>query len=369
MDVRETRTAELLSRPETIRALLEGAAEAVMAVDGEGRIVLVNRMTETMFGYSRRDLTGRPFETVLPERLRAENAAQWRACFPALGSKDPNTVYEILGLRRTGVEFPMDVRLSVIQTELGPLAFTFISDATARRQSEDALRQSQKELRALAGRLISAGEEYRKQLARDLHDIFSQRLALLSMEVSALEQEASHSAPAVREPLRDLRDQIVRLASDVHRISRQLHPSILTDLGLAAALESECFAFTRLHGTSAKLVSAKVPASLPEEISVALYRIAQEGLLNAAKHAQATEVRLSLESDNGEVVLTIEDDGKGFDPAKPRKSSGLGLVSIEERARLVNGSVKVESKAGQGTSLQVRVPIGKGSDEATDSAG
>ncbi len=365
----ERKTTELLSRPATVRALLEGAAEAFMAVDQDGRIVLVNRMMEAMFGYTRQDLIGQPFGKVVPESRRAEYSARWPECFRTLGAWEPGTVYESAGLKKNGTEFPIEVRVSVIDTELGPLAFTFITDATPRRRSEDALRRSQQQLRALAGRLISAGEETRRQLARDLHDIFSQRLALLSMEVSALEQEARGSNLEFADSLKALSEQIVRLASDVHHLSRQIHPSILTDLGLAAALESECLAFTRLHGTPAKLELGTIPPSLPEEVSVALYRIAQEGLRNASKHAQAQEVRLSLHSRDGEIVLRVEDNGVGFDPGADRKGGGLGLVSIRERARLVNGSVKIESRPGRGTSLIVRVPIRKSSNEAARTAG
>jgi PAS domain S-box-containing protein len=364
----ERRTTELLSRPATVRALLEGAAEAFMAVGQDGRIVLVNRMTEDMFGYTRQDLIGQPFGKVVPENRRAEYSAKWPECFRTLGTREPGTAYESAGLKKNGTEFPIEVRLSVIKTELGPLAFTFITDATPRRRSEDAQRRSQQQLRALAGRLISAGEETRRQLARDLHDIFSQRLALLSMEVSALEQEARGSAADIAESLKALSEQIVRLASDVHHLSRQIHPSILTDLGLTAALESECFAFSRLHGTPAVLDLGAIPP-LAEEVSVALYRIAQEALRNASKHARADEIRLSLRARNGEIVLKVEDNGVGFDPGAYRKGGGLGLVSIRERARLVNGSVKIESRPGRGTSLIVRVPIRTNSDEAARVAG
>lgn len=363
MDSAERRTAGLLSRPATLRALLEGAAEAFMAVDRNGRIVLVNRATQAMFGYTRRDLIGKPFARVLPESVRERYSAEWPSCFAALGSREPGSVYEAAGRRKDGTEFPIEVRLSIIETEAGPLAFSFVADTSARRQAEAALNESREQLRALAGRLISAEEESRKQLARDLHDVLSQRLALLSMEVSALEQEARRSAPELRDGLKSLGDGVVRLASDVQRISRQLHPSILADLGLAAALESECCAISHLHGTPAKLARANLPRSLPEDVSVALYRIGQEALRNAAKHAQASEIFVSLDSTDGDVVLKVQDNGRGFDPAVPRKA-GLGLVSIQERARLVNGSVKLESSPGRGTSLEVRVPLPKGNNEA-----
>jgi signal transduction histidine kinase len=342
----ERKITELLSTPDTVRALLEGAAEAFAAIGPDGRIVLVNRMMGAMFGYSSEDLIGQPFKKVVPAA-------------PGYGA-----VFDCAGLKRNGAEFPIEVRWSVIETELGPLAFTFITDATPRRRTREALRRIRQQFRTLTGQVISAGEETRRQLAGDLRDIFSQRLALLSMEVSALEQEARGSAQEIAEPLKTLSEQIVRLVSDVHHLSRQIHPSTPTDLGLTVALESECSAFRRLYGASAVLDLGQIPPSLPAEVAVALYRIAQEGLRNAAKHAQAREIRISLHSGDGELILRVEDNGVGFDPGASGKGGGLGLVTIRERARLVNGSLKIQSQPGQGTSLIVRVPIRKNSKEA-----
>ncbi|MBI1955684.1 MAG: PAS domain S-box protein, partial [Acidobacteria bacterium] len=135
------------------------------------------------------------------------------------------------------------------------------------------------------------------------------------------------------------------------------HPSILDDLGLTATLRAECAAFSKQHGIPARFLPHNVPESLPSDISLSLYRIAQESLWNAAKHAEAKEVLVTLTGSGEEIVLAIHDDGNGFDLAQIKGKGGLGLVSMEERVRLVNGGFSVTSEPGKGTSVAVRVPL------------
>ena len=208
----------------------------------------------------------------------------------------------------------------------------------------------------LTSRLISAREEETKRLARELHDAFSQRLALLGMETSALEQQLPRSDP-VGQTVQAMGEEIGELAKDVHELSRQLHPSILDDLGLTATLRAECSTFSQQHGVSVQFLSTNVPDSLPGDISLSLYRIAQESLWNVAKHAQAREITLALSHADKELVLAVEDDGKGFDPYQIKGKRGLGLVSMEERARLVCGNFFVQSQPGKGTRVEVRIPL------------
>jgi len=228
------------------------------------------------------------------------------------------------------------------------------------KQSEAALLLYQQELRALTAKLISVQEENSKYLARELHDVFSQKLAVLSMEISALEQRPPESPEALGNQLRQIAEQIGGLAKDIHQMSRQLHPAILDDLGLAAALNNECLAFSEQHGIPVKLTPQNVREPLPEDVSLCLYRVAQESLRNIGKHAGATEVRVALAGGTGEITLVIEDFGDGFDLDQVRGKGGLGLVSMDERVRLVGGTFSVQSEPGTGTRVEVRVPLRRG---------
>jgi PAS domain S-box-containing protein len=236
-------------------------------------------------------------------------------------------------------------------------------DITERRQVENALRkndaalrESQSELRLLAGKLLSAQEEERSALARELHDDLSQRLAALAMETAMLEADCRTFPEATRKRLRDLKDRLADVSTDVHNISRRLHPAILQDLGLADAIQSECLRFSEREGFQVEFAGKDVP-TLPPDVAICLYRIVQEGLRNIAKHAKANEAQVTLFSDDHAVVLSIRDSGVGFDAASVRSSGGLGLASMRERAWLVRGEIVIRGQLGQGTAIEVRVPI------------
>jgi signal transduction histidine kinase len=224
-------------------------------------------------------------------------------------------------------------------------------------KSEAAVRKSQQDLQALAGKLLTAQEEERRRLARELHDDFTQRLAVLAIEAAKLEQQLEGSPEPVLGTLRQIKEQIVKLSADVHAVSRQLHPSILDDLGLVTAMESECANFAQREGIAVKYEPHNLPATLPRDVALSLYRITQEALRNIAKHAETKEAYVTLAATEDTIVLSIWDDGVGFDPAAVRRKPGLGLVSMEERVRLIQGELSLNSQPGRGTVIEVRVPL------------
>jgi PAS domain S-box-containing protein len=220
---------------------------------------------------------------------------------------------------------------------VGSMIYAAARDLTERMRAEETIRESAKELQSLTGRLILGQEEERRRLARELHDDLSQRLAVLAIEAGKAEKAVKDIQNPILNPLRDLRDQAIRIAADVHDISRRLHPSILDDLGLVKAVGAECARFSIREGIEVAFSEQNIPERLPQDVSLALYRIVQEGLNNIAKHACARRVTVSLvESEEG-LRLSIEDDGIGFDAAEVRKMPGLGLSSIRERVLLVHG--------------------------------
>jgi len=226
-------------------------------------------------------------------------------------------------------------------------------DITERKQAEAELAGSREALRMLAGGLLSIQEEERRRLARELHDDLTQRLAVLAIEAGKLEKQLEASPCEVQEKVGQMKEQIVKLSSDVHDISRQLHPSIIDDLGLRQAIQSECNNFTKREGIAVKYEPDNIPPKIPRDISLCLFRIVQEGLRNIAKHAKVTEAKVTLVGRDNLITLTIEDSGIGFDPTQMRGEAGLGLVSMEERTRLIQGEFLVQSKPGQGTVVRV----------------
>ena len=232
-------------------------------------------------------------------------------------------------------------------------------DITRRQLSEDALRHSQAELRRLTANLLTTQEEERKRLARELHDDVNQRMAMLANEVSMLEQGLPGSAETVRTQLRSLRESVEQLSDDLRRAAQQLHPSALEHFGLVAALESFCTDFSKLYSIRLKFTHRGVPEAVPFEVSLCLYRVAQECLHNLAKHSQAKQATLSLRGTQESLVLSVIDKGQGFDPQATANRTGLGIIGMRERVRLVGGSVSIDSRPGKGTRVDVRVPLNR----------
>jgi two-component system, chemotaxis family, CheB/CheR fusion protein len=224
------------------------------------------------------------------------------------------------------------------------------------RSTAEVLGRTRGELRALAGRLFTSQEEERRRIARELHDDVSQKLAMLEIDIERLRQELPADAASVEEELTALRRRTSALSSEVRTLSHQLHPSILDHFGLAAALKNLVEEFAQREGMVATFRSASVPERLPPDVTTALYRVAQEALRNVAKHAGRTHVKVVLEGSEDAIKLSVRDFGEGFD-LEGNARRGLGLVSMEERARLVGGSLSMVSELGDGTSICVTVPL------------
>jgi PAS domain S-box-containing protein len=227
----------------------------------------------------------------------------------------------------------------------------------ASQASEKMLRQNESDLRELAGRLIYAQEEERSRLARELHDDLAQRLAVFAIDVGRLELQLMDPPAPVREALREMKNGIVRISQDVHSLSRQLHPSILDDLGLIKAVESECAGFSKREGIEVLFNHENIPRVIPKDVSLSLYRIIQEGLRNISKHACAEHATVSLRGIDHDVLLSVQDDGIGFDWAEVKENPGLGFLSMRERARLIHGELSIKSEPEKGTVITVRTAL------------
>ena len=234
-------------------------------------------------------------------------------------------------------------------------------------RERNALQGSQMELRHLAERLLRTDEAERTRLARELHDDISQRLAALVIGMDRLEASLDHPGETEgsrREAFAALKQALAGVAGDLHGMARRLHPAILDDLGLVRAIGAACEAFTRIEGLAVRFYSDGVREPLPQAVALCLYRIAQEGLNNAARHSGAKEVSVFVNGGDTHVELLIEDEGRGFDAEAVRWGAGMGLIGMRERVRLVHGRLDVFSQPGEGTSIRVRIPLrGETTDE------
>jgi two-component system CheB/CheR fusion protein len=227
--------------------------------------------------------------------------------------------------------------------------------------TEEALNRSTEELQQLTARLFLAQEEERRRVARDLHDDFTQKLALLEMNVEQLEQTWPMD-DATRKRLADIRSQTSEVLDGLRRVAHQMHPQLLEDLGLAVALERLTQEFEQ-HDMPVRFTVHSVPGNVPGIIATNLYRVAQEALHNTAKHANGAPVEVILTGSGAMLQLRVQDGGPGFDLAEARLQGGVGLLSMQERMRLIGGTLAIQSEAGEGTTVEATVPLAPESGE------
>jgi signal transduction histidine kinase len=267
---------------------------------------------------------------------------------------------------RTGVPYELDVegirpdgsRLwltsrgeAVVDAKGSPISLRGTTqNITDRKLAEDALL-------VLSGRLLTAQDEERTRIAGELHDDLSQRMALLQIGLEQFAQEMPGLSSHARIQLQQIAAVASEISSDIHNLSHQLHPSKLDTLGLQAALGGFCKEFSLKHQLKIEFIHQDVPAQIPRDVTLCLFRIAQEALRNVMKHSGATEARVALSGHADRIELCISDSGVGFDPAELTEGAGIGLISMRERLRLVGGDLSLESMLAQGTRIHVRIPL------------
>lgn len=242
----------------------------------------------------------------------------------------------------------------IVQTAL--ITALLISRGKQRR-AEQSLRESESRFRR---GLIQAQEEERARVARELHDDVCQRMVLLDIALQDFREVVPEGDPDVRQHVDDLREQVQTLTRDVNGISHRLHSSKLELLGLKAAADAFCQDIAARQQVDVVFVHKNVPAQLPEGVAISLFRVLQEALSNAIKHSGGRKYHVSLEGTRDGVQLEVSDDGRGFEVAAAMTTSGLGLMSMQERLRLVRGQISVESSVGAGTKIRAWAPAEPG---------
>jgi signal transduction histidine kinase len=223
-------------------------------------------------------------------------------------------------------------------------------------RAERALRESREEIRQLALTASTVREQEKSRIARELHDELGQALTALKIDVGWLRENLADPGETVPRKLASMQLLLDGTVAAARRISADLRPLMLDDLGLVAACEWLVHNFTQRTGTACELVLSGGELDLPDPGATAVFRVLQETLTNIAKHAEATQVEVSLERGADSVVLTVRDNGKGFESAAPRKPGSYGLLGLKERAYLLGGKVRVETAPGQGTYIEMSLP-------------
>jgi len=226
-----------------------------------------------------------------------------------------------------------------------------------RKRTEDEFRRSTDQLRELSARLQSVREEERTHIARVIHDELGQTLTGLKMDVAWLQRHLDRQQPAFLEKTQAMSDLIDTTIQTVRRISSELRPGILDDLGLVATIEWQLQEFQTRSGIQGKLISAPEETTLDADGATAAFRIFQEILTNVARHAQATQVEVTLEESASFLTLQVQDNGRGMTESEVHSPRSIGLLGMQERARLRAGEVQIQGTPGKGTTVTVRLPL------------
>jgi PAS domain S-box-containing protein len=353
---------EMLSKSEELnRRILESSSDCIMVIDLDGMVRHINSGGIKGLGIS--DLAGFLNKPMVNLWYGAERQAAIEAIARALGGG--KGAFSGYCPTLTGISKWWDVVITPI-TDAGDNVMQLLSisrDITERKcaeeallVSEEALRESYERIEYLAGRLIVAQEEERKYIARELHDDLNQQVAALALGLGKLERQLRNADAPIRNQLEKLEDRVTRLSEQIRRLSHELHSSTLEHVGISAALRLYCAEFAEMQGIPVNLRIEGNIEPLQTDSALCLYRVAQESLRNIVKHSGARAAEIVMTGRSDSIELRITDEGRGFDPDRVKERQGLGLVSIEERVKLLRGSFEVNSKPGMGTELRVIIP-------------
>lgn len=344
-------------------SLLNQVRNAVIATDFNGRIVYWNKFAEQVYQWKADEVLGKSIleVTVPPESLDAGRGIL--ANLASAGFWEG----QLFVRRKDGITFPIHVVNTVYRdAEDQPKGIIGVSiDVTERQMAEDALRATGIELRALSASLNSAREEERARISRELHDELGAALTSLKWELARIDKPDSDTggvptSSARRHKIESMKELVDLTINTVRRISSELRPTILDDLGLVAALEWQAKQFETRTGIHCQLDVSTEEVDLNREQITAVFRIFQEALTNILRHAQATKIQIRINRENNEFRLEVIDDGRGISEEQKTGVQSLGLIGMRERAHLVGGKIEIIGVPGQGTTLSLRVPIRDG---------
>lgn len=361
---REKRVLEdKIRQSETLyQTIVENAHDAIWTVDTQGNFMFVNRRGEEIGGYKLSELAGKNFAPLIhPDDLP--------------GVKD--LFLKILEGESNGAEF--EARLYTKDREIHLLSLSSApiykngrvigllgigKDITEHRKAEDALRESEKQLRYLSSQLLTAEETERRRISKELHDELGGALTVLKLRLSFIKKGLKRDQVTIKEECETISQYVDQVIENVRRLSRDLTPSILEDVGLSAAIHWLIANSNKNYHTNMTLDGVDIDHLFSPNAQIIIYRILQEALTNIGKHAQARNASVMIKGYEDGVSFSIEDDGVGFDPLRAAtvnpNERGLGLAIMDERARMLGGSLEIWSEEGKGTRIFFHVPLKKG---------
>ncbi len=350
---------EDLRESQALYATLVEASLSGVYMQQDGRILFANERFADIFGYPRQEMVGMEASRLVhpDDRPRIREIHRLRLKGEAVPSE-----YEVRGMTRDGRVIWVNRRIRLIHHKGRPAVLGNVVDISRRKQMEH-------ELHGLSSRILSAEEQERKRIARELHDGLGQLLGAVKFRIESVVLRLDADTEGhLRHPLDEVIGLIRRTIEEMRRILADLRPSILDDLGIVPTIQWVCREFQQTHGDMAVEKHVEVDEqTVPEALKTVIYRVIQEGLNNVAKHSRATTVRVSLAASDGDLLLQVEDDGVGFDEQGGLESvganTGIGLHSMRERSRFSGGRFSLTTSEGQGTRISVAWPLNPASED------
>jgi two-component system, LuxR family, sensor kinase FixL len=359
----------------SFEAFLEAVPDAVVAVDRSGAIIAVNVQAERLFGYPRGEIVGRKMEILVPERFRAGHVHHRDGFMAAPRGRPMGTGMDLAGRHKSGAEIPVEISLNPVELPEGPAVLAAIRDVTERRQAQEALKVAQAKLeltvaertsellaanRSLRqeigerGRLereiLGVSEREQQRIGQDLHDNLGQTLTAVTYMLQLMHKRLDAGEKADPKDAAEALQMVSGAIDQVRGLARGLYPVELKTNGLVPALQELAAASESKWKVACEVRHDEADPVTDPAAAIQLYRIAQEAVANAVKHGKPRKVTVGLASSNGNVTLSVEDDGKGL-PENVPPGKGMGLHIMRYRAELIGASFEMKRRAGGGTSV------------------
>jgi PAS domain S-box-containing protein len=333
---------------------LESVMDAIVAIDDQQKIILFNKAAERMFGYLEKEVLGQPLGMLMPRRFEAQHQQHVNGYASSQGearSMSADGQLEIVGRRKNGQEFPIESSISLVWIGGQQQMTASLRDVTERRKSEKSMASLNRQLRALFQNREKVREDERSHIAKELHDDLGQQLTGLRLDMSWALNRVRDGKSLDLNRLNEMRASLDQTVTSVRKISSELRPRYLDDLGLGEAISNLANDFLLRAGLRVELRIDQQAQTMVTPTLTPVYRLLQEALNNIVKHAQASQVEIELSCVNKQGILKIKDDGIGFETS--RSSNGIGLLSMRERATALGADFKVISSPGAGTVIEM----------------
>ncbi len=360
-DITEKKMAEdaLRESEEKFRTLAEKSPNMIF-INKSGKIVYANKQCEEITGYKREEFYSPNFDFF---RLIAPDFLEKTKSFYSQHTKGKQVrPYEYALITKSGKRIEAILTTRLINYEGDKAILGIITDITERKKAEMALGESREQLRNLAAHLQSIREEERAFVAREIHDVLGQALTALKMDLSWLDKKLPEEQSPLLKKTKSMSQLIDSTIQTVQRLSAELRPGLLDDIGLLAAMEWQAEEFQKRTGIACELSVGAQDISLDQEHSTAIFRIFQETLTNITRHASATRVKVNLAKKGTQLELTIKDNGKGITEEKISDPKSLGLIGIQERVHFLGGDIDIKGIWNKGTAVTVSIPLPKPGD-------